>query len=131
MNICTDHRRVDLPITQSSKHRRKAVANAAALALLETLESRQLLTVSLDTSFGGDGMIDTVASSAVSVLPDNKILLGKLGPSNGFTLYRYNTNGTLDNSYGSGGSVEVNAPFTPEAILISGGKIYVADAQPG
>src|SRR4051812_10205714 len=105
MSSCIDHRSLVLASFQFSKPRGKAVRNATR-ALLENLESRRLLTVSLDTSFGGDGLIDTISYSAVAALPDDKILLGKMGSTNAFTLYRYNANGTLDNSYGSGGTLQ-------------------------
>lgn len=63
---------------------------------------------SLDVSFDGDGKVITnlggtiQSARAVAVQPDGKILLG--GSSNGdFALMRYNSNGSLDATFGSAG----------------------------
>jgi uncharacterized delta-60 repeat protein len=70
---------------------------------------------SLDTSFDGDGKVTTQLSSAGSeatslvALPDGKLLAGGISrASNGtgqFALVRYNANGSIDTSFGSGGIV--------------------------
>ncbi|MGB7068289.1 MAG: hypothetical protein WBD22_02230 [Pyrinomonadaceae bacterium] len=71
---------------------------------------RTLPDGSLDPSFDGDG-IRTVAYSDIGgedivVQPDGKILVGG-GPN--FTLTRFNTDGSFDNTFGSGGQVTYNA----------------------
>ncbi len=65
---------------------------------------------SLDESFGRNGIADTSigigeSASAVGIQPDGKILVsGWYYPSSYITL-RYNTNGSLDKSFGNGGVV--------------------------
>jgi uncharacterized delta-60 repeat protein len=65
----------------------------------------------LDPSFGGDGKvttnfrIDAFSSEAygVAVQSDGKIIAG--GGYGSFALVRYNTDGSLDTSFGGGGRV--------------------------
>jgi uncharacterized delta-60 repeat protein len=64
----------------------------------------------LDTGFGGSGIVTTSIGSGadeaydVAIQPDGKILV--VGGSSGkFALVRYNTNGSLDGSFGTGGIV--------------------------
>ena len=45
-------------VNRPTQRRRKAL-RAAGRVVLENLELRQLLSVALDNSFGGDGMIET------------------------------------------------------------------------
>jgi uncharacterized delta-60 repeat protein len=69
----------------------------------------------LDTSFGVGGKVqtgfasDTAMASAVAVQQDGKIVAAGesdvFGTSSEFALARYNTDGTLDASFGSGGKV--------------------------
>jgi uncharacterized delta-60 repeat protein len=64
----------------------------------------------LDASFGTNGKIIASYSSNgftgidLALQPDGKIVLA-VATSNGFTVYRYNANGTLDPSFGTGGVV--------------------------
>ncbi|MDQ3748670.1 MAG: FG-GAP-like repeat-containing protein [Acidobacteriota bacterium] len=70
---------------------------------------------SLDNSFGTGGIVITDFGDtndqaiAVALQPDGKIVVGGTSGSwtgnNAFTLARYNTNGTLDVSFGTGGKV--------------------------
>jgi uncharacterized delta-60 repeat protein len=116
---------------------------------VEILEGRALLTAgALDTTFGGTGMVATTigsfsGSNAVAVQSDSKVVV--VGWSSGknkgpFTVARYNTNGSLDSTFGSGGVVvvpigtPVPLPFNPNdcdeafavAIQPADGKILVA-----
>ncbi len=68
----------------------------------------------LDVSFGGDGRatddfaIDDDSASAVAIQADGKIVVAGsafTGATYDFALARYNTNGTLDTSFGPGGHV--------------------------
>jgi uncharacterized delta-60 repeat protein len=70
----------------------------------------------LDTSFGNQGIVTTAfgsndAAYAVLIQPDGKVIAagGSTQPGasipNDFALARYNVNGTLDTSFGSGGKV--------------------------
>ncbi|WP_297696753.1 DUF2341 domain-containing protein, partial [uncultured Eudoraea sp.] len=72
---------------------------------------------SLDTSFSGDGMLTTAIGTGderaadVVVQPDGKILVAGYsdnGSDNEFAVVRYDANGTLDSSFGTGGQVTTN-----------------------
>lgn len=69
---------------------------------------------SLDTSFDGDGKVITVISNdmegakSLAIQNDGKILVGgftKISGNQDFAVIRYNTNGSLDNSFDSDGIV--------------------------
>jgi len=97
----------------------------------------------LDTSFGTGGLVTTDFAGAndqaesVAVQPDGRIVAaGAAGPyANGgfdFALARYNSNGTLDTSFGTSGKVTSDfagandVPSEPSAIALQGdGKIVV------
>jgi uncharacterized delta-60 repeat protein len=72
--------------------------------------ARYHLMGALDTSFGTNGKIIASYNSNgftgidLTLQPDGKIVLA-VATSNGFTVYRYNANGTLDASFGTGGLV--------------------------
>ena len=82
---------------------------------------------SLDTSFGGDGIVTTAVSGswgdrayAVSVLPDNKVVAAGHVYVDGdrkhdFALVRYNDDGSLDTSFGDGGIVTTRFGDSNEA----------------
>jgi uncharacterized delta-60 repeat protein len=80
---------------------------------------------SLDTSFGGDGKVTTDFSShedvayAVAIQADGKIVAG--GDSGGknpmFALARYNTDGSLDTSFGGDGKVTTDFTSYPDDLL--------------
>src|SRR4051794_37315222 len=90
------------------------VGAAARQVLMEAMESRQLLSVALDNSFHGDGKIETPNFTDAAVLGDNKIMGSftnyPVSPR-ALQLYRYNANGSLDTTYGSGGVVSITVPF--------------------
>ena len=103
---------------------------------------------SLDTSFNGNGIVTTQVSPsttipngralAVAVQADGKIVAAGFATVDSpffhddFALARYNSNGTLDSSFGSGGKVTgaFNAPFSTAAVtsllLQPDGKIIAA-----
>jgi uncharacterized delta-60 repeat protein len=74
----------------------------------------------LDSTFGGDGTVRTNFSvgfdgaSDVVIQPDGRIVAAGYAAGKGkrFALARYNTDGTLDNTFGGDGRVTTN--FTPE-----------------
>src|SRR5215831_3833925 len=86
----------------------------AALCLL-LCASASFAQSGLDTSFGTGGKVTTdfaggtgAAARTVVVQPDGKILVAGLAVFNGafdFALARYNSNGTIDTSFGTGGTV--------------------------
>jgi uncharacterized delta-60 repeat protein len=101
---------------------------------LEALEDRCVPSAgALDTSFGSGGAVTTPIGSqalayAVTVYPnagtvnDSKIVAAGFD-SIGFALARYNTNGSLDTSFGSGGTVST-------AIKNSASEAFAVALQP-
>jgi uncharacterized delta-60 repeat protein len=103
--------------------------------------TRYLSNGNLDLAFGINGMVTTSISgnddSGRSLLlqPDGKIIVAgetSLNPPNSLFLIRYNTDGTLDNSFGSGGivttTIGINDPSSPSSgkIALQGdGKIVL------
>lgn len=96
---------------------------------------------SLDTSFGSGGRVTTdfgltETASSVAVQPDGKIVVGggtyPLFPSQGgqFALARYNSNGSLDTSFGNGGLVRTSfgteGCFAAALVVQADGKIIAA-----
>lgn len=84
----------------------------------------------LDPTFGSGGLVinqfsPISAFNSVTVQPDGKIIAA--GSSSGYLLVvRYNTNGTLDNSFGIGGSLITDIAHSgSEIALQQGGKIVV------
>ncbi len=93
----------------------------------------------LDTTFGGTGRVITAIGSGsdfafdVKVQSDGKILSSGYASISGndFTVVRYNANGTLDTSYGSGGIAVTNFSATTDdrgskMILQADGKVVLA-----
>jgi len=95
----------------------------------------------LDTTFGTGGVVRTDfnggndALAAIVIQPDGKIVAAgeaSTPPSTNphFALARYNANGALDTTFGSGGKVVVNASLTRDHIsalaLQSDGRIVAA-----
>jgi len=94
---------------------------------------------SLDNSFGSLGMVNTAIASdddygaSVAIQSDGKIVVAgsaNFGSAGGFALVRYNSNGSLDNNFGSGGIVTTafgNYGASGNSVTIqSDGKIVVA-----
>ncbi|MFI5172462.1 MAG: T9SS type A sorting domain-containing protein [Chitinophagales bacterium] len=89
----------------------------------------------LDNSFSGDGKAeaDFFGSSddglSIAIQPDNKIIIGGEAYDSDrlFGLMRFNTDGTLDNSFGTGGKVTTSvgpvADFLKSIAIQSDGKI--------
>jgi uncharacterized delta-60 repeat protein len=92
---------------------------------------------SLDTSFGNNGLTETHVSNTADeaecaiVQPDGKILVGgSVGNGANIALVRYNADGSLDSSFGTGGilitSVITPNPGPQSVALQADGKILVA-----
>lgn len=77
-----------------------------------------------DVSFDGDGMIspfcigmyNSTRLSSVAIQSDGKILVGG-SKNNNFAVTRINTNGSIDNSYGTSGTYSVTTPVVTECKL--------------
>ncbi|MBK8464799.1 MAG: proprotein convertase P-domain-containing protein [Chloracidobacterium sp.] len=93
---------------------------------------------SLDTSFNGTGTVTTIfpgdraIANSIALQADGKIVAaGEYSPSStwGFALARYNTDGTLDTSFGANGRVvtPIDTQATANAVAVqSDGKIVAA-----
>ena len=94
---------------------------------------------SLDTSFGSNGIITTPVSDGEDVIrsiklqPDGKIIVAgyvtPIGSSSDFAIARYNIDGSLDPSFGSGGKVITSIGSSDDRAnalaLQSDGKLVV------
>src|SRR5262245_52076160 len=87
---------------------------ALAMVLIPTLIYGQTHSGALDATFGTGGKVTTEFrvvgdfASAVAIQPDGKTVAAGQTATNGgsdFALARYNANGMLDASFGSGGKV--------------------------
>jgi uncharacterized delta-60 repeat protein len=93
---------------------------------------------SLDTAFDGDGKATTNFGSldkisGVAIQADGKIVAGGVsgnGNNDKFALARYNTDGSLDTTFGSGGTLTTQIGMFDDGItslaLLADGKIVVA-----
>ena len=123
-----------------SRTRTTPIRRNAFRPRLDPLEGRALLSAgSLDTSFGGTGMVaatyggKVAQSEAVAAQPDGKVVVVGYSQSTTpnsagtgtFTVVRYNANGSLDTSFGSGG-IDV-IPIAGENY---GAQAYAVAIQP-
>ncbi len=92
---------------------------------------------SLDSAFGVGGIVvtsiaDEDQANAVRVQPDGKIVVAGFSSINAkgdFSVVRYNTDGTLDKNFGTGGKVTTNIQNSDlgyDLLIHSNGKILVA-----
>lgn len=90
--------------------------------------------VGLDPTFGTAGIASTVlpgSQSVVAVQPDGKIVTVTAAGQGGWVLRRFNSDGTLDSNFGSGGSVTTvlssfgEYPTPTDIIILPTGKILV------
>jgi uncharacterized delta-60 repeat protein len=117
--------------------RRGNAASSEAFLRVESLEDRRLLAAGdLDTAFGTGGFVTTDFASqddeglGSALQSDGKLLVVGLTTSNSrdFALARYNTDGSLDWSFGDNGRVTTNLGGTDDAfgvVVQSTGKIVV------
>jgi uncharacterized delta-60 repeat protein len=125
-------------------YRRVALPLITSLALvLAAAAAARAAPGDLDSTFGGDGVVRSDLTPgeddgyAVTIQPDGKIVvageMGLGGPNPRFAVVRYETDGSLDPSFG-GGDGKVSIDFTPRddfayAVRIqANGKIVVAGA---
>jgi uncharacterized delta-60 repeat protein len=92
---------------------------------------------SLDTSFDGDGKVVTTigsgnsVASAVKVQGDGKIVVAgytEITP-NSFAVVRYNTDGSLDSSFGSEGKVVTTPEMTGLSVVTGNALAIQADGK--
>lgn len=94
----------------------------------------------LDDAFGTGGKVvtgfgsgDSDDADAIAVQPDGKIVVAgntRAGSNNNFALARYNVDGSLDSTFGTGGKVTTDFfgdfDFATSIAVVSGNKILVA-----
>ena len=97
----------------------------------------------LDTTFGTNGLVTTKvgtrsdAPSALLLQPNGQIVMGGFEVAGGnipgmMSLVRYNSNGTLDTTFGNGGLSLANVPFLgPETLALLSNGDYLAVGQDG
>lgn len=85
---------------------------------------------SLDSAFGASGRVVTIISNgydytrSLAVQPDGKVLVGGFGTGLGAVIVRYNTDGSLDRSFGRGGIAANSSASAPiDLALQEDGKI--------
>ncbi len=88
---------------------------------------------SLDTSFGGTGVVSTNFGSTdkaygVVIQPDGKIVAAGYS-GNDFALARYETNGTLDTTFGANGLVTTDFNALPGSYASAGGYAVALDSN--
>src|SRR5213080_4539053 len=121
---------------------RGTVGAAIVLTWLNSSQVAEAAAGDLDPTFGTGGMVmtdinrSTDIANAVAVQSDGKlVVVGQTYKNNDystedFAVARYNTDGTLDNSFGSGGRVRTDFPglaAVPSSVVIQpDGKIVVA-----
>lgn len=87
---------------------------------------------SLDPTFGTKGIATTLGTTAAAAAlqSDGKIVVvGSASNGSSPAILRYDTNGTLDSTFGSGGQVTLNTTDSGSAFAVaiqSNGKILVA-----
>jgi uncharacterized delta-60 repeat protein len=88
----------------------------------------------LDTSFDGDGIVITdngfnfESITEIAVQPDGKIIAVGYG-STGIVVVRYNSDGSLDSTFGTGGKAIISAAYPSSLSLQPDGKIVVGGAK--
>jgi len=121
---------------------RGIVAAAIAVSSFISSQAAQAAAGDLDSAFGVGGKVTTDLSrstdiaNAVAVQADGKlVVVGQTYKNNDFStedfaVARYNTDGTLDTTFGNGGRVRTDFPglaAVPSAVVIQAdGKIVVA-----
>ena len=122
-------------LLQDSFKLTNALLTAMAVLLAPTLIYAQTQSGTLDPSFGTGGKVTTdfAGSGAIAVQPDGKLVAAGAATINDqvdFALARYNSDGTLDTSFGTAGRVTTDFGGRWEgasSIALQGdGKIVVA-----
>src|SRR5215831_11638481 len=119
-------------ITMQYRAKRTRALLALAMVLSPALVKAQG-SAALDPTFGTGGKVTTDMAGAVAVQADGKLVMagGAYISSNGnsaFALARFNSNGTLDTNFGTGGKVITDFGVSADAMSVAvqpDGKIVV------
>ena len=132
--------------TKHDFNMRKYLKSLFAILLVITLTctsaySRVAYTLQgdIDPTFGSDGLITTTISDTstdfgldVVIQPDGKIVVAGMSTGLGFLILRYQSDGTLDTSFGSGGKVIPSVGERAFAVALQpDGKIVATGHGPG
>jgi uncharacterized delta-60 repeat protein len=127
-----------LPLLKKFRHRAKKTSRPTSRPRLEVLEDRCLLSGgALDPTFGSGGMVNPPSFEVrgMAIQTDGKIVTTGISfipknPYDKFGVVRYNSNGSLDTSFGTGGKTTTsigNYQDDPNAVFLQpDGKILVA-----
>jgi uncharacterized delta-60 repeat protein len=128
-----------MPRTRTQTAGRRLLLAASVVALLLIPAAAPAAPGALDPSFGQGGIVTTAFGSShegaydLALQPDGKTVAGgssSNGSDSDFALARYNPNGTLDPSFGSGGKVTTAFGSSHESIsalaLQPDGKLVAA-----
>jgi uncharacterized delta-60 repeat protein len=136
---------------------RRLVSAVAVLTIAVLLFNLPALAAAgdLDASFGQNGISaapalnSSASGTSIALQPDGKIIVGGSAPApplgfRGFTLVRYLPDGSIDTSFGNGGSVITPAPVNnssgsqlndvavlPDGKIVAVGSIRVPDPSTG
>ena len=129
-------------LCQLATHCRAIGATGIILTLFASVQMAQAAAGDLDPTFGTGGTLmtdlnrSTDLANAVAIQSDGKlVVVGQTYKNNDYTgedfaVARYNTNGTLDTTFGNGGRVRTDFPglaAVPSSVVIQpDGKIVVA-----
>ena len=116
------------------------IASRTEFALVSYLQDG-----TLDPTFGSSGSVvtdivgDVDEARALAVQPDGKVVIagsGRVGPAEDLAVVRYDTDGTLDESFGLGGIAIVDVPGGPTgghavAVREDGAIVAVGDVDDG
>jgi len=118
---------------------RRPVSPLKRRLVVEPLENRWMMAAGdLDITFGGDGMVETDSGTGrhdrgadVALQSDGKLVVGgwykSASKGTEFSVVRYNTDGSLDGTFGSGGIVRTSFGNKDDAVtgiaIQSDGKI--------
>lgn len=94
---------------------------------------------SIDNTFDGDGILNTdISASAIAIQNDGKIILAgssyNLDGDGDYAVYRYNSNGTIDNTFDSDGKAVINMigqdefkciAIQPDGKILAAGKTLI------
>lgn len=125
------------PVAKSFEHEE---LNTTLAKKTPNIPNQILLVGDLDQTFDSDGKVTTELNSgnddfayAVTIQPDGKIIVvgdTDNGTNTDFGVVRYNTNGSLDTSFGSGGKATIpfgtGFDFVNSVAVQSDGKIILA-----
>ena len=117
------------------------IVTAGQDALGDFTLARYTTSGALDTSFNGTGKVTTTPSGtcpaqarALALQADGKIVVAgtscpNFSSTRNFTIYRYNTDGSLDTSFGSSGKATIDfyaGASEAFAVAVQGSSIWVA-----